>query len=130
MQTNAWTPWNATPRAPAVAAALCLAAWTPMANGEADTRRLALQGRQLLAQYQCGSCHVIPGVARARGTQGPPLTALGRRSYLAGHIPNRADTLARWIESPASLVPGTAMPAMGATPDEARAMAAYLATLR
>ena len=83
-------------------------------------------GRQLLAQYQCGSCHVIPEVAAARGRVGPTLAGFGRRSYIAGHVPNDADALARWIIDPAALAPDTAMPSMGVSAADARAMATYL----
>ncbi len=88
-----------------------------------------LRGQQLLAQYQCGSCHAIPGVPAARGVVGPPLNAFGRRSYIAGHLPNVPQTLARWIVAPQALVPGTVMPAMGVGPRDACDMAAYLLTL-
>ena len=89
-------------------------------------RATLVHGRQLLAQYQCGSCHVIPEVAAARSTVGPTLAAFGRRSYIAGHVPNGVDALARWIIEPAVLAPGTAMPSMGVSPADARAMAIYL----
>lgn len=88
------------------------------------------RGRLLLAQYQCGSCHTIPGVPASRGQVAPPLDAFGQRSYIAGRIANRPEALARWIESPQSLVPGTAMPSMGASATDARDMAAYLSSLR
>ena len=88
------------------------------------------RGLRLLAQYQCGSCHAIPGVAAARGVQGPSLEAFGKRSYIAGRIPNRADLLARWISAPQSLVPDTAMPSMGVAAADARDMAAYLGRLQ
>lgn len=90
----------------------------------------ALRGQRLLAQYQCGSCHAIPGVPGSRGRVGPPLARFGLRSYIAGEIPNRPDTLARWIAEPAALVPGTLMPDMGASPADARDMAAYLSALK
>ena len=89
----------------------------------------AERGRLLLAQYQCGSCHVVPGVPGSLGRLGPPLDRFGLRSYIAGEIPNRPDTLARWIEAPAALVPGTLMPDMGASAADARDMAAYLSSL-
>lgn len=89
----------------------------------------AARGKLLLAQYQCGACHQVPGVAAARGTLGPALESYGRRSYIAGQIPNRPDTLARWIVDPASMKPGTAMPAMGVSAADARDMAAYLSAL-
>ncbi|MDQ0608457.1 cytochrome c [Variovorax sp. W1I1] len=96
-------------------------------GGAPSAQRVA--GQRLLAQYQCGSCHAILGVPIAQGAVGPPLSAYGRRSYIAGHLPNRPDTLAQWIVAPAALVPGTAMPAMGVSPQDARDMAAYLLAL-
>ena len=88
------------------------------------------RGQRLLTQYQCGSCHALPGIAAARGVQGPTLEAFGRRSYIAGRIPNHADNLARWIVQPSALVHDTPMPAMGVSPDQARDMAAYLGSLK
>ena len=88
------------------------------------------RGRLLLAQYQCGACHAIPGVPGARGTLGPPLEGFGLHSYIAGELPNRPDTLRRWIADPAALVPDTAMPDVGAGEADARDMAAYLGALR
>jgi len=90
----------------------------------------AQRGRLLLAQYQCGSCHSIPEVAGARSRFGPALDGYGRRSYIAGHVPNGADALARWIMDPAALAPGTRMPDMGVPPEDARAMAAFLSALQ
>ena len=90
----------------------------------------AARGQRLLMQYQCCSCHMIPGVAAARGVQGPSLEAFGKRSYIAGRIPNRAEALARWITAPQSLVPDTTMPSMGVAAADARDMAAYLGQLQ
>ena len=104
----------------------CYAGTTGPVQAGADAER----GQRLLAQYQCGSCHAIPGVAAARGMQGPSLEAFGKRSYIAGRIPNRADALARWISAPQSLVPDTAMPNMGVSNADARDMAAYLGRLQ
>jgi cytochrome c len=87
-------------------------------------------GRRLLAQYQCGACHTIPGVPASRGRVASSLAAFGQRSYIAGRLPNRAELLAQWIVQPQALVPGTAMPSMGVSPEDARHMAAYLLELR
>lgn len=84
------------------------------------------RGRLLLAQYQCTSCHAIPGVPGAQGRIGPTLAGFGQRSYIAGEIANHPEALARWIEEPHMLVPDTLMPDMGASPADARDMAAYL----
>ena len=83
----------------------------------------------LLSQYQCGACHRIPQVPSARGGVGPSLEGFGRRSYIAGEIPNSPEALSRWIMSPDTLVPGTLMPSMGVSPQDARDIAAYLLTL-
>ena len=85
----------------------------------------AARGGRLISQYQCGACHAIPGVAAARGREGPPLQAFGRRSYIAGRVPNTLHNLARWIERPSALVPSTTMPDMGVPPQDARDMAAW-----
>lgn len=95
----------------------------------AHARERIEHGRALLAQYQCGACHTIPGVPASRGTFAQPLNGWRHRSYIAGRLPNRPEVLARWIARPQALVPGTRMPDMGVAPDEAQAMAAYLFTL-
>lgn len=87
------------------------------------------RGRRLTAQYQCGSCHSIPEVPAAQGGIGPTLEAFGKRAYIAGQLPNRPATLAFWIAEPAALIPGTAMPDMGASEEDARDMAAFLMSL-
>jgi len=84
----------------------------------------------LLAQYHCGSCHTIPGVDAARGQVAVTLESFGRRSYIAGRVPNDSEHLARWIVEPQSVVPGTLMPDMGVSHLDARDMAAFLGALR
>ncbi|HTH43749.1 MAG TPA: c-type cytochrome [Oxalicibacterium sp.] len=88
------------------------------------------RGQRLLTQYQCGACHAIPGVEDARGRAGPPLEKFGRRTYIAGHIPNQMGKLVQWIVEPRALVPDTTMPDMGVSQNDARDMAAYLNTLK
>lgn len=88
------------------------------------------RGQGLLRRYGCAGCHDIPGVRGADGRVGPPLEHVAGRIYIAGHLPNTAANLLRWIEDPPAQVPGTAMPRTGATGQEARDIAAYLYTLR
>ena len=97
---------------------------------ETTADRQAQHGRELLARYHCGSCHTIPGVSAAQGQVTTSLVAYGRRSYIAGRVANESGTLARWIADPASVVPGTLMPNMGVSADDARDMAIYLGRLR
>jgi len=120
------------PRArPFVAAlALCLAACTGAAPPDAGYRTVAggdaARGRLLLARYQCGACHEVPGTPTSGVPAGPPLDAFGGRSYIAGRVPNAPATLQRWLQQPAALVPGTPMPAVGVSAADARDIAAYL----
>ena len=93
-----------------------------LASVRGDPRR----GEAALAGHGCGSCHVIPGVARARGKVGPPLTDFAQRTYIAGNVFNTPNNLAAWIRRPDSIEPGTVMPTLGVTEQEARDISAYL----
>ena len=87
-------------------------------------------GQAALTRLECGACHVIPGITGARGQVGPPLDMYSRRVYIAGKFPRDEALLARWIADAPSLSPGTAMPKIDMTPDEARAIAVYLYSLK
>ncbi|WP_229518587.1 cytochrome c family protein [Massilia sp. PAMC28688] len=86
----------------------------------------ATLGKRLVEQYQCTSCHAIPGAAGASSNVGPPLEGFGKRSYIAGRIPNLAPNLVQWLVNPPAMKPGTMMPNLGVSEAEARHMAAYL----
>ncbi len=88
------------------------------------------RGAELINQYRCGACHLIPGIHDARGMVGPPLIYFGQRTFIAGEVPNSPANLVQWIRSPKSIEPGTAMPDLGLSEQEARDVAAYLYTLR
>jgi mono/diheme cytochrome c family protein len=98
----------------------------PAPSASSERSASAERGRLLIERRHCGACHRIPGVAHAVGTLAPSLAQFGRRSYIAGTLPNDAPTLARWIVEPRSLRPDAAMPTLGVSEAEARAMAAYL----
>jgi cytochrome c len=87
-------------------------------------------GEHLIYTYGCGSCHVIPGVAEAIGTVGPPLRGFGSRTYIAGVLVNTPENLFRWLSKPQDVDPGTAMPDLGVSDVQARDIGAYLYTLR
>ena len=74
----------------------------------------------------CGSCHVIPGIGWPKGKVGPALDGLGRQGLIAGKLPNEPDVLAAYIRNAPGLVPGSAMPAMPVSEQEAQDIAAYL----
>lgn len=83
-------------------------------------------GRAAIRLYGCGSCHAIPGIGRADGRVGPPLTHLPRQSYIAGKLPNTLANLSAWIVDPKAINPDTAMPDLGVPPETAAAIAVYL----
>ncbi len=90
----------------------------------------AANGAKVILSKNCGSCHTIPGIRGAQGLVGPPLFFFSRRTYIAGELPNTPDNLVRWVRSPQSVEPKTAMPDLGLTEQQARDVAAYLYTLR
>ena len=90
----------------------------------------AERGKAAMGQYGCTSCHMIPGIAGARGTAGPPLTGIGTRGYIAGVLPNTPENMVRWIMDPRGVDSLTAMPTLGVSDSLARDMAEYLYRLR
>lgn len=97
---------------------------------QAATGGIPARGKQVIVQYKCGSCHTIPGIRNANGVFGPPLNEFARRSIIAGDFPNEPQVLVRWVQSPTSMKPATAMPDLGLTEAQARDAAAFLETLR
>lgn len=83
-------------------------------------------GREAMRSYGCGSCHTIPGVTGADALVGPPLVHFSKRSFIAGQLPNTPENLAKWVRDPQEVEPGTAMPDLGVSEEEARNIAAYL----
>ncbi len=86
----------------------------------------AARGIAAIRRHGCGGCHVIPGVAEARGRVGPSLAGFASRPYIAGALPNRPLDLIAWIRDPQAVHPGTIMPGLGVTPADARDIAAHL----
>ncbi len=98
-------------------------------------------GAMLIEQKGCPACHTIPGIPGANGTIGPNLGShdnvppVGQRPMIAtypnGTVPNHGpDDLKAWILNPPALKPGTLMPNLGLTDEEATNIVAYLETLK
>ena len=87
------------------------------------------RGWQALQDYGCHACHLIPGVPGANSLVGPPLTGWAERRYIAGALPNTPEYLIQWVRYPQAIEPGTAMPNMDVTEQDARDISAYLYTL-
>jgi cytochrome c oxidase subunit 2 len=93
------------------------------------TSPLAADGRALFLSNTCAGCHTIHGTP-ANGTLGPDLTHLASRGTIAaGTLPFTPEALLRWITDPQAEKPGVTMPPTALTPDEARAIVAYLMSL-
>jgi cytochrome c1 len=84
-------------------------------------------GRRLIQERGCGGCHTVNGVPGATGVAGPNLSNIALRPTLAGEsIPNSPDMLVRWLLDPPALKPGTTMPNLGLSEQDARDLAAFL----
>jgi cytochrome c len=84
-------------------------------------------GRDLITQKGCGGCHTVGGIPGATGATGPNLTNVALRPTLAGEtIPNSPDMLRQWLLDPPAVKPGTTMPKLGLTDQEARDLVAFL----
>ena len=88
------------------------------------------RGAAVIVSKKCGACHIIPGIQGARGLVGPPLNLFARRTFIAGEVANQPENLERWVMSPQSIEPHTAMPNLGLNEQQARDVAAYLYTLQ
>jgi mono/diheme cytochrome c family protein len=87
--------------------------------GAQSREALVTEGRRLFTDRGCYGCHTVG----AAGTPiGPDLRAAAAR--------HSEPTLARWLQDPAAQEPTRHMPNLGLSPAEARALAAYLASLR
>jgi cytochrome c len=84
-------------------------------------------GGRLFVSRGCGGCHTLETSAGATGLVGPRLTNVVLRPTLAGEaIQTTPENLARWIMDPPAMKPGTAMPKLGLTEQEAQDIAAFL----
>jgi cytochrome c1 len=102
------------------------------AGGALEPGSPAAEGAQLIATKGCGGCHTIPGIPGATGLVGPSLGGVASRPKIAaGAVPNSGpDDLKKWSLNPPALKPGTGMPNLGLSDDEAAKIVAYLETLK
>jgi cytochrome c1 len=94
--------------------------------GDVDLRH----GRRLVVDKGCVACHTFPDVAWPRGGLGPDLHNFGHQGLIAGQLPNQPGVLMQFIRNAPALVPGTAMPAIAMSDQEARDVTAYLLQLK
>jgi cytochrome c oxidase subunit 2 len=102
---------------------------TQQAPAEAPSGVDATRGAQLFLSSNCAQCHTVRGTT-ASGTLGPDLTHVASRALLAaGTVRNDPATLGAWIVDPQSLKSGSTMPSSRLSPDDVRALVAYLGGL-
>ncbi len=92
-----------------------------------------VEAKALFHSLGCRGCHRVGGVG---GDDGPDLTLEGDRDpgrLDFAHVPGKA-TLANWLaehfRAPATLVPGSKMPALGLAEDQIRLLTFYMLSLR
>ncbi|MGE3268174.1 MAG: cytochrome c family protein [Chloroflexota bacterium] len=86
-----------------------------------------VEGRRLFSRTGCAGCHTVNGTLTSTGVAGPNLSHVVLRPTLAGDaIPMTPQTLARFLRDPSAVKPGTAMPNVGLTVQEAEHLVAYL----
>jgi cytochrome c2 len=96
----------------------------PLVTGDTN------HGKQLINQYGCTACHIIPGIDGPKGMLGPSLEHVATRPIIATSIPNTPPNMTAYIQNPQLANPQNVMPNLGVKPDEARDIAAYLNTLK
>lgn len=104
--------------ATAALAAAVLALWATVAFGQ-DAAALATEGKRLFGEQGCYGCHTIGKTGTPIATD---LTRVGSKypeSYLRG-----------WLREPQQQKPGAHMPKIQMSEPDARALAAYLASLK
>ncbi|MBX3126495.1 MAG: c-type cytochrome [Polyangiaceae bacterium] len=93
----------------------------------------AERGRAVLETRGCGSCHLMTGVAAFPAV---PPSAPGERTAAIELAPDlrftrerlSAAAVVRWLRDPAAMKPGTLMPNLGLSDQEAKDAAKYLLT--
>jgi cytochrome c oxidase subunit 2 len=104
-------------------------AWVRSQQAVATVASDVAEGAAIYARSTCVGCHAIRGVSA--GLIGPDLTHMGSRKTLAaGILPNTLENMTAWIRDPAAIKPGVKMPSLGLSEGEARAVAAYLLSLK
>lgn len=82
------------------------------------------------SQAGCVACHTVGGTPAA-GTQGPDLTHVGSRTRIAsGILDTNADNMHRWLVDPPAVKPGSKMPNLNLTAENAQTISNWLLTLK
>lgn len=100
-----------------------------LAAAQPPSGKEAIAGQNIFMS-NCAACHTIRGTA-ADGIYAPDLTHLQSRHLIAaGLMTNTPAHLASWVAHAQELKPASLMPDVALTPAEAKALTAYLSTLK
>ena len=88
------------------------------------------QGRAAFVGYGCHTCHSVGDIRQANARVGPRLDGFADQRIIAGRLPNNPPNLVRFIQNPQEVSPGSAMPNMNVSDEDAAAIAAYLHSLQ
>ncbi len=105
-------------------------AWAQrMQSPAVATGAAAQQGLQAFTAAGCSACHTIAGTP-AQGKIGPDLTHVGSRRMLAANVlENTPENMVRWLTRTQEVKPGNFMRVPPLSDEQARQIAAYLASL-
>ena len=84
------------------------------------------KGAEIIERVGCGACHEIPGIDWPEGRIGPSLRGFDDIGLIAGALPNTPENLAWFIRNAPEAKPGSTMPPMPVTEQEAQHVAAFL----
>lgn len=87
------------------------------------------RGEELVRANGCLVCHSVSGTSSVMNGYGPDLDGFANNRLIGGEIENTPENLIQFLQSPQSVVPGTAMPTIGLTEEEARDIASWLYSL-
>jgi len=87
------------------------------------------RGGELARTNGCIMCHSVDGMGGVENGYGPSLDGFAGNRLIAGGVDNTPDALIRFLMDPQAVVPGTGMPSVGLTEQEARDIAAWLYSL-
>jgi cytochrome c2 len=93
----------------------------------------ATEGKRIFEAKGCATCHRFTGAGTLAAGPLPPGVDLGRGVRYAPDLRHararlQTGTLVKWIRTPEAIEPKTAMPNLGLTDREARAVAAFVLT--
>jgi len=90
-----------------------------------------VRGGELIPQYACNACHIVPGTTGPQGSLAPSLAGVASRPLISnGAVKNTPANLRQFIQNPSSLNPNSSMPPIGLPDVDAQDITAFLLTLK